>query len=104
MFDIGFGEMLLIAAIALIAIGPKQLPEVARVIGRFLNEIRRATGDLTRTMNETQNSTRTAWQQIQRPLDQAMQSPPDRGQNSSSQETSQASTLTSSSESGDSKS
>ena len=50
MLDIGFGELILIAAIALIAIGPKQLPEVARVIGRLLNELRRATGELSRSV------------------------------------------------------
>ncbi len=38
MFDIGFSEMLLLAAIALIAIGPKQLPEVARTVGRLIND------------------------------------------------------------------
>jgi sec-independent protein translocase protein TatB len=52
MFDIGFGEMIVIAAIALIAIGPKQLPEVARTIGRLLNELRRATGDLTKNFTD----------------------------------------------------
>lgn len=55
MFDIGMGEMLLLAAIALIAIGPKQLPEVARVIGRTLNELKRTTGDLSRAFTETRD-------------------------------------------------
>lgn len=43
MFNIGFSEMLVIAILALIFIGPKQLPEVARTIGRFLNELRRSS-------------------------------------------------------------
>ena len=38
MFGLGFLEILLIAALALIFIGPKQLPEVARVIARLINE------------------------------------------------------------------
>lgn len=46
MFDIGFSELLLLGAIALIFIGPQQLPEVAKVIARLLNELKRATGDL----------------------------------------------------------
>ena len=50
MFGFSMGEVLLIAAIALIAIGPKQLPEVARVVGRFLNELRRATGDFQKNI------------------------------------------------------
>lgn len=57
MFDIGFSEMLLLAAIALIAIGPKQLPEVARTVGRMLNELKRATGDLTKTVLDAREST-----------------------------------------------
>ncbi len=51
MFDIGFSELLLLGAIALIFIGPKQLPEVARGIARFINELKRATGDLGSVMD-----------------------------------------------------
>ena len=43
MFNIGFSEMLVIAVLALILIGPKQLPEVARTIGRFINELKRGS-------------------------------------------------------------
>jgi len=43
MFNLGFTEILFIAVLALILIGPKQLPEVARTVGRFLNEIKRST-------------------------------------------------------------
>ena len=42
----GFSELLILGAIALIFIGPKQLPEVARVIARLINELKRATGDI----------------------------------------------------------
>lgn len=47
MFNLGFSEIVLIAVIALIFIGPKQLPEIARSIGRALNELKRASEDLT---------------------------------------------------------
>ncbi|MEK7356764.1 MAG: twin-arginine translocase TatA/TatE family subunit, partial [Bdellovibrionota bacterium] len=57
MFDIGFSEMLLLAAIALIAIGPKQLPEVARTVGRLINDLKRATSDLTKTVVDAREST-----------------------------------------------
>lgn len=57
MFDIGFGEMLLVGAIALIAIGPKQLPEVARTAGRILGELRKVSSDFTRTLMEARDST-----------------------------------------------
>lgn len=41
MFGLGFTEILLLGAIALIFIGPDQLPELARAIGSFLNELKR---------------------------------------------------------------
>ena len=47
MFGLSMGEILLLAAIALIVIGPKQLPEFARQIGKILNEIKRASGQFT---------------------------------------------------------
>lgn len=46
MFGMSIGEMLFIGILGLIVIGPKQLPEVARTLGRFLNELRRASGGL----------------------------------------------------------
>ena len=45
MFNIGFSELLVVGVIALIFIGPQQLPEVARTLGRFINELRRASED-----------------------------------------------------------
>ena len=48
MFNMGFTEMIAVAIIALVVIGPKQLPQVARVLGRILGEFRRATGDFQR--------------------------------------------------------
>lgn len=54
MFNIGFSELLFICAIALIFIGPKQLPEVARTLGKFLNELRRASDEALQIFKETQ--------------------------------------------------
>lgn len=47
MLGLGFGELLLLAAIALVVVGPKQLPQLARVLGRTLNELKRAASELT---------------------------------------------------------
>jgi sec-independent protein translocase protein TatB len=47
MFNMGISEMAIIAGLALILIGPKQLPEVARTLGRLLNELRRSTSSFT---------------------------------------------------------
>jgi Tat protein translocase TatB subunit len=50
MFGLGFGEVLLILAVALIVVGPKKLPDLARGIARGLAEFRRATDDIQRTV------------------------------------------------------
>lgn len=50
MFNLGFSELLIIGIIALVFIGPRELPEIARVIGRMLNELKRATSDLSQTI------------------------------------------------------
>jgi sec-independent protein translocase protein TatB len=52
MFNLGLSEMILIGIIALIFIGPKQLPEIARTIGRMLNELKRATDDITTSITD----------------------------------------------------
>ena len=54
MFDIGFSELLVIAVVALIVIGPERLPKVARTLGhlfgrlqRYVNEVK---ADISREM------------------------------------------------------
>jgi sec-independent protein translocase protein TatB len=46
MFGIGMPEFLLIMAIALIVIGPKKLPELAKALGKALGEFKKATSEL----------------------------------------------------------
>lgn len=46
MFGIGMPEMLMLLAVALIVIGPKKLPDLAKSLGRALGEFKRATSDL----------------------------------------------------------
>jgi TatA/E family protein of Tat protein translocase len=50
MFGIGMPELLLILTLALIFIGPKKLPEVAKTLERGMCEFRTATDDLKRTI------------------------------------------------------
>jgi sec-independent protein translocase protein TatB len=73
MFDIGFSEMLLLAVIALVAIGPKQLPEVARVLGRFLRDIKKSTGELTETFVKARDQVETSFLDARNAADQAAQ-------------------------------
>lgn len=51
MFDIGFSELLLIAVVALVVIGPERLPGVARNVGRFAGRLQRYVNDIKRDFN-----------------------------------------------------
>ena len=44
MFDIGWDEMLLTVIIAIIVIGPKELPRALRTAGRWIAKVRRVSG------------------------------------------------------------
>ena len=46
MFDIGFSELLVVALVGLIVIGPKRLPEVARTAGQWVAKVRRFVSDV----------------------------------------------------------
>ncbi len=52
MFDFGFGELLVIGVVALIVIGPKDLPGVFRELGRFTGKIRRMAREFSRAMED----------------------------------------------------
>src|SRR5437588_12118205 len=43
--DLGFSEMLFIFLLALIVLGPRRLPELARQFGRIMGEVKRASND-----------------------------------------------------------
>jgi sec-independent protein translocase protein TatB len=52
MFDIGWGELLLIGIVALVVIGPKELPGVMRTVGQWVTKIRRMAGDFQNQFQE----------------------------------------------------
>ncbi|MGK2945888.1 MAG: Sec-independent protein translocase protein TatB [Desulfuromonadales bacterium] len=56
MFGIGFPELLMIMALALIVLGPKRLPDLARALGRGLSEFKRASDELKQTFTEESRS------------------------------------------------
>ena len=41
MFNLGWGELVVIGIVALIAIGPKELPTVLRTLGQYMGKVRR---------------------------------------------------------------
>lgn len=67
-FGMGFGEILLIALVALIVLGPERLPEAARTVGKGISEVRRAVEparsvwrDLSSELNNVATTTTTAF-------------------------------------------
>ena len=46
MFDVGFAELVLIAVVGLLVIGPEQLPDTIKTLSAWLNKIRRSYNDI----------------------------------------------------------
>jgi sec-independent protein translocase protein TatB len=51
MFDIGFTELMVIALVALIVIGPERLPRVARTLGHLAGRLQRYVADVKADIN-----------------------------------------------------
>ncbi|HYA39077.1 MAG TPA: Sec-independent protein translocase protein TatB [Candidatus Methylomirabilis sp.] len=51
MFDVGFSELVVIGLIALIVLGPKRLPEVARTAGRWMGKLRRFVAEVKQDLD-----------------------------------------------------
>jgi len=60
MFNLGITELIALGGLALLIIGPKQLPEVAKVVARVLGELKNATGDLTSTFTQVRDEAQGA--------------------------------------------
>lgn len=51
MFDIGFSEMMVLAVVALVVIGPERLPKVAKQAGEWMGKLRRYVDDVKSDIN-----------------------------------------------------
>jgi len=49
------GEILVIVVVAYLILGPKKIPEIARTIGKGINELRRATDDIRNEFTKEMN-------------------------------------------------
>ncbi|MCB0342388.1 MAG: twin-arginine translocase TatA/TatE family subunit [Pseudobdellovibrionaceae bacterium] len=88
MFNFGFGELLVLAVLALFVIGPDRLPEAARKLASILNEFKRATGDFSKPFDDFKKNTNQliskSQAEVQNQLDQVtknetLDSPSDSG-------------------------
>ena len=52
MFDIGWTELLLVAVVAILVVGPKDLPRMLRTFGQTLGSLRRMAGEFQGQFNE----------------------------------------------------
>ena len=56
MFGIGFQELIIIAVIALLIVGPKKLPDLAKTLGKGFSEFRKATDGISDDLKQTMQS------------------------------------------------
>ena len=52
MFGIGWPEFLVIVAVAVVAIGPKDLPRALYAVGKFVRKFRRIAGDIQKSLDD----------------------------------------------------
>ena len=67
MFDIGLVELFLVGALALVLIGPKELPDFLRNIGRLFVRLRRFYRDSLESFEQVQREITIASQPVQQP-------------------------------------
>lgn len=52
MFDVGWTELVVIACVAILVVGPKDLPRMLRTFGRTMGTVRKMAGDFRRQFDE----------------------------------------------------
>jgi sec-independent protein translocase protein TatB len=57
MFDLGWSKLLLIAIIAIVVVGPKDLPPLLRALGKFISQLRRQAEDFRAHFNDAMRDT-----------------------------------------------
>ncbi len=76
MFNLGMGEFIVIGIIALIFIGPRQLPEVAKALAKVINEVKRAVGDVSTSFKKGRDGTEDWMKDLTSQIINAGQQPP----------------------------
>ena len=87
MFDIGLVELFLVGALALVLIGPKELPDFLRNIGRLFARLRRFYRDSLESFEQLQREVTIASQSVQKPGAEPVRDPLQQQANEASIET-----------------
>ncbi len=76
MFGIGMPELILIAVVALIVLGPKKLPDLAKSMGKAMREFKKATSELKETfqIDEEVSEVKKAFSDFHSDVNQAVRS------------------------------
>jgi sec-independent protein translocase protein TatB len=57
MFDIGWSELLVIVVVAIVVVGPKELPRLLGTFGHYAGKLRRAAAEFQRQFNDAMRET-----------------------------------------------
>ncbi|MFP4527200.1 MAG: twin-arginine translocase TatA/TatE family subunit [Candidatus Kapaibacterium sp.] len=71
MFDIGGGELILIILAVLVLFGPKKIPEIAQMIGKGVQQVKKAQSQFETQMRDIEKDVRSAAEVKQKPIDQS---------------------------------
>lgn len=77
MFDIGWLELIVIGIVALIVVGPKDLPQMFRTVGRFMGKMRAMAREFQRSMEEAadQSGLKEATSDLKKMSEMGLKSP-----------------------------
>jgi len=73
LFNLGPMELISILVIALLVFGPRKLPELAKSLGRAMNEFKKASRDIQKELHETTKEIEKKDQDIQKELHETTQ-------------------------------
>ncbi|MEZ4870929.1 MAG: twin-arginine translocase TatA/TatE family subunit [Bdellovibrionales bacterium] len=71
MFNFGFTELIVLGAIALLVIGPQQLPQVAKSLAKLLKEFRNISADITSSLADAKHSVRSQVDDVKKEVQEA---------------------------------
>ncbi len=76
LFDVSGGELMMILLLVLVFFGAKGIPDIARGMGRFMRQVRDASGEVQREIQKGANEVRRATEEHQRQFRTALEEAP----------------------------